>query len=995
MRPAALFVAFALALAAAAPLAGSMAEARSLDYAGYEDVATALEAIAAEHPSFARLETLGTTFEGRGILALRLCAGSGPAALVMGGHHAREPASAEIALSVAEALAGGYETNGSVRWLLDNREIWIVPMVNPDGIEYVLGSGDTEWRKNRRPIDANGDGTSDGVGVDLNRNYGHRWGEGNTVHDPASQEYCGTGPFSEAETKAIRMLAEREDFSVSVSFHSYGNVVYYPWNNGLDTSTNATLESLASEVAERNGYISMEGNTAYSTHGDSDDWLYANMSAAPVTIEIGAGFLPSRAELDELIPPNVEAALYACGMAGRAADASLPDWTLAVYMAADNNLADQALLDLNEMEAAPASADINTIVLYDGANTGDSALYRIAHDEDRSVLSSPVLADGGAVVDAASHEAAMNDPETLSKFLDWTWKEYPAQNLGIVLWNHGNDVLGGLCVDGGGWLGTAEACSAIRGFASSSGKTVGLVGLDLCWGASLEMAAELRNCASVFVASELEEPDTGWDYADVIGRLAADTNAGPEKFGAEIVDSYSAKYSWVGYGSMGAFSIPLLGDAFDAWNSVARTLSAYAYYNRTAILDARNATGGIWSSRQSLVDALSFCGNLDSPRLSMPVRTGAGIFKDALSRARLATFSGYSAAGATGLYVYHPPAGGYDPGYAAFQSAEDWAKYLAELANPTPRALVAGGAPPTALNTTGPYTFEAWLTQPEGANVTLHYSQAGGWVAMPMVHAGGGRFMTAAPGQPDGTTINYYFESKDSSGFQTRFPESAGSALSVVVRAFLDLYVSVANVTGEIIVGRTQSVAIVAGNAGMEPSWAMVRLYTPDGIAGNKTVFLSNGAHADIQINWTPSAAGNGTLLASVVPANASIADSVAQNNTARMSVEVLPKGEWSPALALGGLAFAFAVIAIALAIWISRSKAARKRDRAVLRIANAEELVSDLERGGYDVSGARKELASAGAYLREAKFEWAECAAGRAESQAIKAVSEGGGPRG
>jgi hypothetical protein len=509
------------------------------------------------------------------------------------------------------------------------------------------------------------------------------------------------------------------------------------------------------------------------------------------------------------------------------------------------------------------------------------------------------------------------------------------------------------------------------------------------------MAAELRDSARVFVASELEEPDTGWDYTAVLGRMASDTNADPEKFGVEIVDSYAAKYSWVGYGSMNAFSLPLLADAFDAWKSLARTLSAYAYYNQTAILEARNATGGIWSSKQNLVDALSFCGNLDNSSLAMPVRTGAGLLRDALSRARMATFSGFSAAGATGLYVYHPPAGGYVPGYGAFASAVEWAKYLAELANPTPRAWVAGGAVPTALNTTGPYTFEAWLTEPEGANVTLRYAIGGIWIAVPMAHLGGGKFLAAVPGQPDGTEIRYYFDSIDSFGFQTRFPESAGSALTVFVRAFLDLYISTINVTGEFTVGRTQSITVEAGNAGMEPSWARVRLYTPDGIAGNETVFISNGGHAEIRINWTPTTSGNGTLIATISPVNGTVADSVAGNNTARLSIEILPKREWNPALAIGGLAIAAAGIAIVLAFLISRSKTERKRSRAALRLASAEELVSDLERGGYDVSGARKELASAVGYLREGRVEWAERAADRAESQAIKAVSEGGGLHG
>ncbi|MFH0815723.1 MAG: M14 family zinc carboxypeptidase [Methanobacteriota archaeon] len=988
MRTAALGVAIAMLFVAAAPLAATTPENRALDgYAGYDDVKSALQGIAAQHPGFATLETLGTTFEGRGVLGLRLCAGAGPAALVMGGHHAREPASVAVALAVARTLADGYGSNGTIRWLLDNREIWLVPMVNPDGIEHVLGTGDTEWRKNRRPVDSNGDGITDGVGVDLNRNYGHLWGEGNSVHDPASQEYCGPGPFSEVETNAIRMLAEREKFSTSVSFHSYGELVYYPWNNGQDTGSNATLEALASEVAERNGYTAVEGHTTYQTFGDSDDWLYANMSAAPVTVEIGTGFFPDQPEIDGMTPGNVEAALYACEMAGRADDSSLPDWTVAVYMAADNNLADQALLDLNEMEAAPAVVDANVVVLYDGPGNGDSKLYRIAHDMDSANVMSPALDDGGEVIGAPSREVAMSEPSTLERFMDWTRAAYPSQRFAVVLWDHGNDVLGGLCLDAGMWLGTADACEVLRGAAP-----IDLVGLDLCWGASLEMAAELSGSARAFVASELEEPDTGWDYTAVLGRLGANTNAGPDALGKSLVEAYAGKYSWVGYGSMGAFSLPLLGDALDSWRSLSDALSGYAYYNLSAILAARNATGGLWSSKPNLVDVASLCERLILEGTLVPlIRERSENLLQSLELSTVAIFSGFSASGVKGLYVYHPLLGGFDLGYLEFDSAASWRQYLSELDNPTPRALVTAGAAPAAQNTTGPYPFEAWFSGPAGANVTLHYTQAGRWNVSAMAPSGNGGYSAEIPGQPDGTTISYYFESVDPSGFQSRAP-SAGSYLSVVVSAFLDLYVGVFNTSGENRVGEPVGLELTAGNAGMEPCLAEVKLYSPDGLLTNRTVFLSNGRNAAFALNWTPISAGNATILATIVPVNCTVVDFSVSNNSARLQISVEPevaKRFELPVAALLGVALA--TVAIAAAFY-AVSAARRKRGRAAGRLNHAESLVADLEIGGYDVSGARRELESAREYLGSGRVEWAERAAERAESLALKAVSDGGG---
>jgi carboxypeptidase T len=991
MRTAALGLAFAMLVAAGVPLAATQPASRSIDgFASYDDVKGVLESIASLSPDIATLETIGTTFEGRDILALRLCAGEGPAALIMGGHHAREPASAEIALDVARTLAYGYghsTPNGTITWLLENREVWIVPMVNPDGIEYVLESGNTEWRKNRRPVDIDGDGAPEGVGVDLNRNYGHLWGDGNSDHDPTSQQYCGPSAFSEPETRAVRMLAERERFSTSVSFHSYGEVVYYPWNNDVDVESNGTLAAFASEVAERCGYVPMEGYRAYATFGDSDDWLYANMSVAPVTIELGTEFFPSYDARDDMRPGAVAAALYACEMAGRAADASLPDWTLAVYMAADNNLADKALLDLNEMEAAPGSADVDVVVLHDGAGHGDSRIVHVEPDSHTATATSPAIDDGGAVVNAATKEVAMNDPETLARFLNWTSSAYPSQRLGVVLWNHGNDVLGGLCVDAGVWLGTAEACAVLRSAAEH--RPLDLVGLDLCWGASLEMAAELTGSARTFVASELEEPDTGWEYAGVVGWLAANPNAGPDELGKKVVASYSTHYALVGYGSMSAFSLPILRTALDWWDTLSGNMQAYAYYNQSAFLDARDATGSVWSSKPNLVDVTALCQNLSlSTEVVDLVRGNAWRFGDELGKARLSSFSGFSAKGATGLYVYHPALGGYAAGYAEFAASGGWREYLAELKNPTQRAMVSAGAEPSALNTTGPYLFEAWLTEPDGANVTLRHTANGSEVAVPMSHVGGGRFTAQVPGQEDGATITYYFESVDAAGFHTRFPMDSNEYLYVTVRALLDLFVEGVNISEKARVGEACAFSLTVGNAGMEPSWAEVRLHSPDGLLVNSTVFLGNGALETFDGAWTPSSPGNSTLVASVVAINKTMPDAALFNNSAKANVTVLP------AAGLDGIMFVVVVASVGACSFVAaaytvRMDRARRRDAVEKMLLHAEGLVADLESGGCLLPGPRAELSAARGYLREGKLEWAEKAAQRAESQAIAALRD------
>lgn len=99
---------------------------------------------------------------------------------------------------------------------------YIIPVQNPDGYEWTH-TNDRLWRKNRRRGFCRG--------VDLNRNYGYKWGGKGTSNNPCSEIYCGPGPFSEPETKAVRdfLASSAANFKVSLSFHSYGQYILYPW----------------------------------------------------------------------------------------------------------------------------------------------------------------------------------------------------------------------------------------------------------------------------------------------------------------------------------------------------------------------------------------------------------------------------------------------------------------------------------------------------------------------------------------------------------------------------------------------------------------------------------------------------------------------------------------------------------------------------------------------------------------------------------------------
>jgi hypothetical protein len=261
-------------------------------YHTYAESEALLRDLAARFPEACRLESLGPSLEGRAIWALKISDfpaeddASEPDVLVMGCHHAREFMSVEVPLHLARTLLEGAATSPQLQRLIATRELWVVPIVNPDGHvfqeEYAAGPdwAPPGWRKNRRP---NFDGSH---GVDLNRNYGYMWGyddEGSSPDGP-SETYRGVAPFSEPETQAVRALVERQRFIIALSYHSFGRLWLYPWGHTRHalTEDHLVFATLADSMVRSNGYRA--GNaylgTIYLTNGECTDYLYGELDTA-------------------------------------------------------------------------------------------------------------------------------------------------------------------------------------------------------------------------------------------------------------------------------------------------------------------------------------------------------------------------------------------------------------------------------------------------------------------------------------------------------------------------------------------------------------------------------------------------------------------------------------------------------------------------------------------------------------------------------------------
>ena len=219
---------------------GAVEAAGAVDpaYHTYEQVVEELHQVAATYPDLTHLSTAGDSIEGRPIYALKISDNAAvdedePEVLLFALTHAREHLTVEMALYIIQFLTEGYGQDGAITNLVNEREIWILPNVNPDGDVYDVSAGYyRSWRKNRR---LNIDGT---MGVDLNRNYSYQWGCcGGSSGTPGDYTYRGTAPFSEPESVAIRdFVLAHPDITASISFHTYSELILWPYGYTYDAT---------------------------------------------------------------------------------------------------------------------------------------------------------------------------------------------------------------------------------------------------------------------------------------------------------------------------------------------------------------------------------------------------------------------------------------------------------------------------------------------------------------------------------------------------------------------------------------------------------------------------------------------------------------------------------------------------------------------------------------------------------------------------------------
>ncbi len=349
----------------------------------------------------------------------------------------------------------------------------------------------------------------------------------------------------------------------------------------------------------------------------------------------------------------------------------IPNWTFMVYMDADNTLADYAADDLAEMMSYGSNSNLTILVMYDSTTQGDSAIYLI--EKGRKVM----LEDLG--------EVDMGSGNTLRYFLNWTLNRYPARHYFLDLWNHGN-YYSGICLDHGDWLTLDEIREAIGEFNSLRGKKLDVLGFDACRMGGIEIYYPMSSVARYIVASEKDEPATGWPYYDILRNIE---NLNPENASRLVVD---AMYTWASrfYSNdglsviMASVNSSMMPEFMEKFNSGIQFALPVVPYLREKIL---NKTGDVeryeLSTVADLYDLMSRIDSVGDYRLSK-------MALEIMSEMRNMTYyrawdcpnpaNGYHARNAHGIGIYFPPfsiSGEYY--YTEFARESLWDEFLRDL----------------------------------------------------------------------------------------------------------------------------------------------------------------------------------------------------------------------------------------------------------------------------------------------------------------------------
>lgn len=269
-------------------------------------------------------------------------------------------------------------------------------------------------------------------------------------------------------------------------------------------------------------------------------------------------------------------------------------WSILIYMAADNDLEAAAIEDIYEMEISRLNTNkVSVFILLDRSNSYDtsnenwsgSRLYKLKTGRSKdckTIISEEISCDDLDLVKDRYTELDMSSKYTLSKALNFIKKQYPAEQLGLIMWGHGT-----------GWRGEQNQNITYKGFAyddstgsymtlkqlgdgvrdALDGDILDFIGLDTCFSAELEVMYELKDTCKVAVGTEGLLLLSGWDYETIFNKINHYENKTPTIIANICIEAFSREYELASDASIAAVNMAFVNDYFLLFDLIMKNIA--------------------------------------------------------------------------------------------------------------------------------------------------------------------------------------------------------------------------------------------------------------------------------------------------------------------------------------------------------------------------------------------------------------------------------------
>jgi len=374
------------------------------------------------------------------------------------------------------------------------------------------------------------------------------------------------------------------------------------------------------------------------------------------------------------------------------------EWTVMIYLDSDNNLESAGIDDINEMEIAGSTSEVNIVVQADripysilaannqgyaddisNGNWTNTRRYYITQDFDPVQINSQLKSDLG--------ELNMGDPQTLIDFTNWATVYYPAKKYLLVIWNHGGGFRSPAYTtkdiawddtNGGDKITMPELEYALSAISAQIGEKIDVVGMDACFMAMTEVAYQIKDYADILVTSEESEPFNGWPYDTILGELAGNPLISSEQFAADIVDKYIFSYPYNNV-TQSAIDLSYMDTLTSQLSNLALAIMSDSSTTKSKYVLA--STSSQYYGDWDFIDLFDFCNQLLTYSNGLEVKNIASNIQQTLNYAVIKSeYSGGSVSGSKGLSIYFPyTAYHYYYNYTNFAQDTFWDEMLSYL----------------------------------------------------------------------------------------------------------------------------------------------------------------------------------------------------------------------------------------------------------------------------------------------------------------------------